>query len=44
MAKRTPTPSAVEEETLAKGASVQKNLCWAGSFACAVAAAYAGSF
>lgn len=42
MSKRVPAQSATEEETLAKGADVQKNLCWAGSFACAVAAAYAG--
>lgn len=42
MGKRVPTPCAVEEETFAKAALVQKNLCWAGSFACAVAAAYAG--
>jgi hypothetical protein len=41
MAKRKPSQSAVEEEILAKGASVQGKLCWAGSFACAVAAAYA---
>jgi len=42
MAKRVPSQSSTEEEILAKGANVQKNLCWAGSFACAVAAAYAG--
>mmetsp|Transcript_17667 Transcript_17667/g.38189 ORF Transcript_17667/g.38189 Transcript_17667/m.38189 type:complete len:331 (-) Transcript_17667:1279-2271(-) len=42
MTKRIPSQSATEEETLAKAAGVQKNLCWAGSFACAVAAAYAG--
>ena len=33
-----------EEETFAKAAGVQRNLCWVGSFACAVAAAYAGLF
>jgi len=42
MSKRIPSQSAEEEETLAKAAIVQKNLCWAGSLACAVAAAYAG--
>ena len=42
MSKRIPCQNAVEEETLAKGAVVQKNLCWAGSMVCAVAAAYAG--
>lgn len=42
MAKRIPSLFATEEETLVKGANVQKNLCWAGSFACTIAAAYAG--
>ncbi|KAL7533267.1 hypothetical protein ACHAWF_004437 [Thalassiosira exigua] len=42
MTKRIPSTSASEEETLARAASVQKNLCWAGSFACVVAAAFAG--
>ena len=42
MSKRIPCQNAVEEETLAKGAVVQKNLCLAGSMICAVAAAYAG--
>mmetsp|Transcript_11731 Transcript_11731/g.25319 ORF Transcript_11731/g.25319 Transcript_11731/m.25319 type:complete len:335 (+) Transcript_11731:138-1142(+) len=44
MTKRIPAQSPVEEETLAKAGTVQKNLCWTGSFACAVAAAYAGLF
>lgn len=42
--KRIPAQSATEEETLAKAAGVQAKLCWAGSFACAVTAAYAGLF
>lgn len=42
MSRRIPSQSATEEETLAKGAVVQKNLCWAGSMICAVASAYAG--
>ncbi|KAL7530594.1 hypothetical protein ACHAXR_003586 [Thalassiosira sp. AJA248-18] len=42
MSKRIPSQSAAEEQTLAKAASVQEKLCWAGSFACAAAAAYAG--
>ena len=33
-----------DPETLAKAAGVQAKLCWAGSFACAVTAAYAGLF
>ena len=37
--KRIPSSKAGEEEILAKASVVQKNLCWAGSFACAVAAA-----
>lgn len=42
MAKRTPpSQPSVEEETFSKAAGVQKKLCWAGSFACAAAAAYA---
>lgn len=44
MNKRIPSQSLEEEATLAKAAGVQKNLCWAGSFACAAAAAYAGLF
>ncbi len=43
MSKRTAAESE-EEGTFVKAASVQMNLCWAGSFACAVAAAYAGLF
>eukprot|EP00584_Thalassiosira_punctigera_P005450 CAMPEP_0172543980 /NCGR_PEP_ID=MMETSP1067-20121228/14240_1 /TAXON_ID=265564 ORGANISM="Thalassiosira punctigera, Strain Tpunct2005C2" /NCGR_SAMPLE_ID=MMETSP1067 /ASSEMBLY_ACC=CAM_ASM_000444 /LENGTH=344 /DNA_ID=CAMNT_0013330473 /DNA_START=186 /DNA_END=1220 /DNA_ORIENTATION=+ len=42
MAKRNPSESPAEEATLAKAADAQRNLCWAGSFACAIAAAYAG--
>ena len=41
MAKRIPSQFELEEETLAKAASVQGKLCWAGSAACAAAAAYA---
>lgn len=48
MSKRSKSSSTTadseEEETFVKAASVQMNLCWAGSFACAVAAAYAGLF
>ncbi|KAL3817240.1 hypothetical protein ACHAXA_009527 [Cyclostephanos tholiformis] len=41
MAKRTQSSqSLVDEETFSKAAGVQKILCWAGSFACASAAAY----
>lgn len=39
MSKRIPSSKSGEEEILAKASVVQKNLCWAGSFACAVAAA-----
>ncbi len=38
------TADSEEEETFVKAARVQMNLCWAGSCACAVAAAYAGLF
>ncbi len=43
MDKRTPSSQSlvVEEETFSKAAGVQRVLCWAGSFACASAAAYA---
>ena len=42
MSKRIPARSSAEEEILSKAANVQKKLCWAGSFACAVTAAYVG--
>jgi hypothetical protein len=43
MKKRTPSSQSLgEEEALSKAASVQNILCWSGSLACAVAAAYAG--
>ncbi|KAL7440947.1 hypothetical protein ACHAXH_005989 [Discostella pseudostelligera] len=42
--KCTRSGDSEEDETFAKAAGVQMNLCWAGSFACAVAAAYAGLF
>lgn len=42
MARRVPSRDPAEEGILSKGAGVQRWLCWAGSFACAVAAAYAG--
>ena len=42
MSKRIPARNSSEEETLSKAANVQNKLCWTGSFACAVAAAYAG--
>lgn len=43
MTKRIPSQNVEEEETLSRAASVQGKLCWAGSFACALAAAYAAA-
>ncbi|EED94615.1 predicted protein [Thalassiosira pseudonana CCMP1335] len=39
MTKRIPADSSEEEAVLSKAAKVQKNLCFAGSFVCVVAAA-----